>query len=351
MRRQTDRYAMSLPVELFATGQKQCVALADLSRSGMFLQVSPPPPVGAEVHIAIAPEGRRVVTAAIVTHSLVEADARALGRQPGVGIAFRAPIDPADELFAIAVDRLVRAQRAQSELRGAHIVVADPSTRLLERMSTSFGAAGFSVAIATNGLEALAACLRRTPDVVLLDRALPVFDGFRVLHRMANLDTLAAVPVIITSTDPHDLAPAFERGAMDFIPKPFATFEMIARARRLAYGSSTTERAVLHGALGAIGLPALLTMLGQERKTGRLVLTGSDTGWIDLFEGQIVGAGPGKDLLSAMVSLLGWNQGTFELSPVAPPRGAHALSVTHVLLEHARHVDEASGPRRAIAYA
>ena len=357
---------MSLPVELYATGQKQCVALQDLSRSGMFLQVTPPLPVGAEVHIAIAPEGRRLVTAATVAHSLAEADARVLGRSAGVGIAFRPPLDPADELFAIAIDRLVRAQRANRELTGAHIVVADPSTRLLERMSTSFSAAGFSVATATNGMEALAACLRHTPNVVLLDRALPVFDGFRVLERMGNLDTLAGVPVIMSSTDPHDLTPSFERGAMDFIPKPFATFEIIARARRLAYAHPRTREEqvfepvperlragpiVLSGTLGAIGLPAVLTMLEHERKTGRLVVTGDETVWIDVLGGRVVGAGGAAagatgDSLATLMSVLGWTHGTFELSPIAPPRGELALSVTHVLLEHARQVDEAARPTR-----
>jgi hypothetical protein len=110
---------------------------------------------------------------------------------------------------------------------------------------------------------------------------------------------------------------------------------------------------VLRGTLAAIGLPALLTMLEQERMTGRLALNGNDTGWIDIVKGRIVGCScstPGADLVATLMSLLSWKQGTFELSPMVPPPSEAMLSVTQVLLEHARRHDEASRPRR-IAYA
>ena len=67
-------------------------------------------------------------------------------------------------------------------------------------MSTALAEAGFSVSTATTGMAVLAACLCRTPDVVLLDRSLPVLDGLRVLEAMAHDPRLAAIPVIVTSS-------------------------------------------------------------------------------------------------------------------------------------------------------
>jgi DNA-binding response OmpR family regulator len=228
-----------------------------------------------------------------------------------------------------------------------HIVVADSETRYLERMSTALGEAGFSVATATTGVEALAACLRCTPDVVLIERALPVFDGFGVLEQIVLDPELADVPVIVTSDDPNDVAVAFERGAADFIVKPFTTAEVIARARRLASSTArAADHVVLRGTIADFVLPSLLTMFEQQRKTGRLVVTADQVAWIDIANGQIVGAGSslGTDMRTTLHDVLDWDHGTFELSALALPRHDPelALPIMHLLLEHACAQDEAA---------
>jgi CheY-like chemotaxis protein len=342
VRRQADRYAVDLPVDLFASGQRQHAALQDLSRSGMFLQMAQPLPVGTLVHVAMAPDGDPLVTAARVTHSLDEADARALGRFPGVGVAFRAPLERADELFARAVERLLARRARATPPDRVHVVVADPEPRLLERLSTALGDAGFSVATATNGMEAIGACLRRTPDVVLLERTMPVVDGFQVIDQLAQQAELAAVPVIVTSSEPSDLGPAFDRGAADFIPKPFTALEMIVRARRAANRNAT--RVALRGSLAEIDLPALLTMLEQQRKTGRLELRELG-GWIDLVDGYVAAVGRANrdgDPLAILMSMLDDAHGAFELITGGAPRTDAPLGVPiiHLLLEHARRRDE-----------
>ncbi len=337
---------MDLPVELFAHGQRRWVALEDLSRCGMFLQTLEPLEIGTKVLIAIAPDGCRLVTTARVTHVLAAEEAATLGRHPGMGIEFRQPIDPADHLFMIGVERLVRDKRATAPEPGAHIVIGDPDTRLLERMSSSLGEAGFSVTTAATGMAVLAACLCRIPDVVLLDRSLPVLDGLRVLEAMAHDPRLAAIPVIMMSAVQTDIGPAFDRGAIDFVSKPFTTNEVIVRARRLAYASPrANDRVILRGTLADIALPALLTMLEMERKTGRLALTGEHVAWLDIEEGRIVSAGSSRDTdaQTTMMSLLDWTSGTFELSSIAGPHNSElAVSIRHLLLDHAQHVDESS---------
>lgn len=337
---------MDLQVELTALGQRQWVALQDLSRTGMFLQVSRPIPIGTPVQIAIAiGEGKRVVTAATVTHLLMPEDALRLGRYPGVGVRFREPADPADQMFALTIERLCRAQRSTTPNTGLHIVIADGDTRMLQRQSSALAEAGFSVATATTGMEAIAACLRKRPDVIVIDRALPVFDGFRVLETLAADSALCTVPVIVTSADLNDLATAFERGAMDFIAKPYTTLEMIVRARRLAQSAPrATERVILAGTLNDLSLQALLTMLEIEKKTGRLVLTGEYVGWIDIVAGRVASAGSATgetDVRAVLMTLLDWTHGSFELTALASPVVENlALPITHLLLEHACSRDE-----------
>jgi CheY-like chemotaxis protein len=343
--RNADRYTMDLPVEVTAQGMTQRVSLQDLSRTGMFLQMSAPFPIGTELQIAISHEGRRLHALANVTHSLADAEARSLGRVAGVGVAFQSAITPMDHMFAIAIERLVRERRTSVRPVGLHVVIADRSIRILERMSTALDEAGCTVAIATTGMEVLAACMRRTPDVVLVERDLPVMDGLRVIAELAADPALAMVPVIITSEHPSDIDIAFDAGAMDFIAKPFTAIEVVARARRLpAAQPMATDRVVLRGSLAELSLPALLTMLEQERKTGRLVLFGAQTAWIDVIEGRIAGAGASGQTAptrAVMMALLDWTHGSFELLVTVPDTDSEVVyPITHLLLEHARIRDE-----------
>src|SRR5260221_162658 len=176
MRRRADRYTMDLTVELFAAGEAQSVGLHDLSRSGMFLRMAQPLPAGESVHVAMYFEGRQLAVPATVVHALTELDARSLGRRPGIGVAFDAPQRHNDILFVRAVDRLL-ARHDREVARGMHVVVGDPSTRLLERLSTELAAGGCTVATAPHGIEVVGARMRKLPDVVVVDHSLAALDG------------------------------------------------------------------------------------------------------------------------------------------------------------------------------
>ena len=339
---------MSLPVELYADGERRDVQLHDLSRSGMFLRTPEPLPIGTEIHVVIAPEGQRCITGGRVTHLLGEAEARAFGRRPGIGIAFRDPVATNDHLFAIAVERLVRARRATIEPGAIRVVIADAEPRVLQRMSSSLAEAGFAVAIASTGMEALAACLRTHPDVLVMARALPVLDGFGVLDTMAYDDRFAGIPVVITSDEPTDITEAFERGARDFIAGPYGATEVIARARRVVDAQPPT--ASVRGNLSCIPLPALLTLFEQERKSGSLLITHDEVAFrVELARGSVIDATSSIDdtlhpRAIVMALLDRAVDGSFELcAPThTSPNDSIAMSITHLLLEHARVSDERS---------
>ncbi len=341
---------MNLPVELIADGRKIRAVSQDLSPYGMFIRLSPPLAAGEVIQVVIAPNGDRYVTTCQVTHSLGEVEARTLGRFPGIGVVFREPLRAGDKDFQAAVLRLLernQQHRPRGELR---IVVADPQTRLLERLSTALDSAGFMVATATNGMEAIGACLSKTPDVALIERDMPVVDGLHVLQEMGRHGELASVPVMIMSETATDLArlQAFQLGAADYIPKPFTVLEVILRARRWARASQRdTERIVLRGALTDVQLPSLLQMFEAERKTGQLSLSRDEAvAWLDFVGGKIVRARSSEiegEARAVVMTLLDWKHGYFELAAGTPAAGKVELDapIAHILLEHARLRDEA----------
>lgn len=349
MRRRLDRIAINLPVEVITAGKTLRTVTQDLSPQGAFIRVEPPLPYGSTVVVMLAPAGHRIVLTGRVIHELGEAEARSLGRFPGIGVEFRDPAHPGEEMFSEEVHRLLERLARRQPAADLRILVADPQTRLLERLSTALGIAGFTVSTATNGMEAIGACLSRAPDVVLVERDMPVVDGLHVLQEMGRHPQLAGVPVMIMASDASDLVrlQAFQLGAMDFIPKPFTVLEVILRARRWARARQRDpERVVLRGTLGELALPSLLTMFEQERKTGQLTITRDHlVTWIDFVDGKIVRAR--STLLDTgthevLMSVLDWNDGYFELSSGTPVQVAPELetSVTHLLLEHARLRDE-----------
>ena len=344
---------MNLPVEIITDGKKTRAVSQDLSPFGMFIRLSPPLPAGTVIQVVISPNGQRHVMTGQVTHALTEIDARTLGRFPGVGVVFREPMRPSEQAFLDAINRLLaRHHESRPTTSDLRILVADPQTRILERLSTALGGAGFLVATATNGIEALGACLSKPPDVALIERDMPVVDGLHVLQEMGRHGELASVPVMMMSATSTDLVrlQAFQLGAADFIPKPFTVLEVILRARRWARVSQRdTERVVLRGTLAEVSLPTLLQMFEQEKKTGQLSLTRDQlAAWIDFVDGRIVRARSSENDGTAraiVLKVLDWRHGYFELT-AGVPAGSTPVelqdSVTHLLLEHARLSDEAS---------
>ncbi len=338
-----------MPVELAVQGTVLRAMSQDISASGMFVRLSPPLAVGTEVDLAVTLHDHRLTTGATVVHALDEVDGRALGRRPGIGLCFHAAgtLDDASHMFRTAMAELIRDHPQHPTLEQSRIVVADGSTKLLERLSTALGNAGFSVAIASNGMEALSACLRSAPDAVLAARDLPVVDGLALLEEMGKYPELAAVPVILMGEDAGDLSrlTALQHGAADFIPKPFTALEVILRARRLVRAArQETERVMLRGVLTELGLPSLLTMLEHDRKSGNLMLTRNEIiAWIAFSQGRIVRARSTEpaEPRAVLMNVLDWTDGYFELSAGTPEAPEIDESVTHLLLEHARRRDEA----------
>jgi two-component system phosphate regulon response regulator PhoB len=96
--------------------------------------------------------------------------------------------------------------------------------------------AGFEVEVASNGADGLARAAARPPQLVVLDVRLPDIDGFEVCARLRAKPATESVGVLMLTAHglPEDRVEAFERGADDYMTKPFVARELVLRAGALA---------------------------------------------------------------------------------------------------------------------
>jgi two-component system KDP operon response regulator KdpE len=124
------------------------------------------------------------------------------------------------------------------------VLVVDDDPAIRRTLSINLRARGYDVETATDGRSALQIADERTPDVVLLDLGLPDIDGTGVL---ARLRSSSLVPVIVVSgrSDPDDTVEALDLGAEDFVTKPFAIEELLARIRVVTRRTESPEPSVV----------------------------------------------------------------------------------------------------------
>ena len=110
------------------------------------------------------------------------------------------------------------------------ILVVDDEPQIHRFLAPALSAAGFTPLRAERGEEALRLVAGNAPDLVLLDLGLPDMDGQEVLRRLRDF---SAVPVIILSAREREAEKiaALDAGADDYVEKPFALGELLARIR------------------------------------------------------------------------------------------------------------------------
>ncbi len=110
------------------------------------------------------------------------------------------------------------------------VLVVDDEPALARALAINLRAHGWEVVTAADGRSALEAAATEHPDVVLLDLGLPDLDGTEVL---AGLRGWTKVPIVVLSARQHgeDKVEALDLGADDYVTKPFAMNELLARLR------------------------------------------------------------------------------------------------------------------------
>ena len=112
----------------------------------------------------------------------------------------------------------------------AHVLLAEDDTELCALMGDYFTPHGLTLEAVHNGREALRRALQGGFDLLILDVMMPVLDGFEVLRQIRKR---SAVPVIMLTarTSQADRIDGLNSGADDYLPKPFAPEELLARIR------------------------------------------------------------------------------------------------------------------------
>ena len=110
------------------------------------------------------------------------------------------------------------------------ILVVDDERAIQRFLRPSLEENGFVVLEASNGKSALELAVARKPDVILLDLSLPDMDGLEVLKRLREW-TSAPVIVVSARGEESDKIAGLDRGADDYLIKPFGVEELLARIR------------------------------------------------------------------------------------------------------------------------
>lgn len=110
------------------------------------------------------------------------------------------------------------------------ILIVDDDQDLLKGLRVRLRAHNYATVFATDAVSAISQAKNETPDLILLDLGLPAGDGFLVMERLSNVDSLAAIPVIVLSArDPEaNKAKAVQAGAKAFFQKPADNEELLS---------------------------------------------------------------------------------------------------------------------------
>jgi two-component system KDP operon response regulator KdpE len=128
------------------------------------------------------------------------------------------------------------------------ILIADDDPQILRALRITLSARGYEVVTAADGREALRAATDKHPDLIVLDLGMPGLTGIEVIEAVRGW---SQVPILVVSgrSDSLDKVDALDAGADDYVTKPFAADELLARIRALSRRtpSATDEPVVTFG--------------------------------------------------------------------------------------------------------
>jgi two-component system, OmpR family, response regulator len=113
------------------------------------------------------------------------------------------------------------------------ILVADDEPSIVDAVATALRYEGFEVEEAVTGRTALTAAQERPPDLIVLDVMLPDLDGFEITRRLRS-DGVRSPVLFLTARDAvEDKVTGLTVGGDDYVTKPFALAEIVARTRAI----------------------------------------------------------------------------------------------------------------------
>jgi two-component system KDP operon response regulator KdpE len=149
----------------------------------------------------------------------------------------------------------------------AHILVIDDEPQILRALRTILSTQHYRVSVARTGEEGLALAAVEQPDIIILDLGLPDMDGIEVCEQLRQW---THVPILILSvrSDEKAKVKALDKGADDYLVKPFGTEELLARLRvalrHLAKSKGGEDTVITSGNLVIDLASHVVTLAGNE---------------------------------------------------------------------------------------
>jgi two-component system response regulator MprA len=164
--------------------------------------------------------------------------------------------------------------------RGTTILVVEDSPHLVSLLQKVLGEHGYAVRVARDGESGLASALEDEPDLLLLDVGLPHRSGIDVVRELRRKGVNAPTLMLTAHTEVADRVLALEAGADDYLGKPFAHEELVARVRALLRRAAAS-RHVPHLCVGDVVLDPLKRAVSRGDR--ELVLTQREFSLLEFF--------------------------------------------------------------------
>ena len=176
----------------------------------------------------------------------------------------------------------MRAERAgpplAPALRGERLLVVDDDPDVRDSLKRALRCAGYTVTTAVHGAEALDAMARSPVDLIVLDVLMPMVDGFDACRRLRARGDSTPILVLTAKADVDDRVAGLAAGADDYLVKPFALRELLARVQALLRRSRTSR-----DVLGYADLTLDLTTHTVMRAGSHVVLTRIEFSLLELL--------------------------------------------------------------------
>lgn len=114
------------------------------------------------------------------------------------------------------------------------VLIVDDNALVISEFGQILARQGYRVISAKDGIEAFKKAISESPHVILTDKEMPGFSGYRLLDALKNLPETATIPVILhtASLNSEEEADAYQKGFFDFMLKPVKEVTLITRIRR-----------------------------------------------------------------------------------------------------------------------
>lgn len=211
---------------------------------------------------------------------------------------------------------------------------------------------GYQSLHAMSGKEALMKLKENKVDLIILDINMPDMDGFQILEHLKMASTTKDIPVIFLSSLSREnlKVKGLERGADDFIVKPFTGPELIARIKVILRRNTAKRQPIgdVHGSLEELGLFELLHMFSFSGKAAVVTFPEMD-GELVVARGFVLSARQGIwDSKEALLRLFFLEKGSFSIQYEAR-EGEKMGGIESLLLFVSSELDEINGQINSIA--